>query len=93
MRGLLAAFLLSAATMATLLGWLLNRSRRQREPLRYVIQAVLRNVTWGLLLAIVGSGLLALDFDRSFVNMHRLLFEGDNWILPSHTLTIRSECG
>ncbi len=87
MRTVLAGFLLSSATTVVLLGGMLTRSRRRREPLRHVIRRVLRNITWILVVAIAGSTLLALDFNRSFVSLHRLLFEGNNWILPSQTLT------
>lgn len=88
MRTVLGGFLGASAVTAGLLGWMLFRARRRCEPLRHVSRRVLRNVAGILLVMIAASALLALDFDRSFVKLHGLLFEGNNWILPPHTLTV-----
>jgi uncharacterized membrane protein len=43
------------------------------------------------LLAVVPllGGLLALDFDRTFLSLHQVLFESRTWVLPSYSLTAR----
>ena len=89
MRKVLGGFLASTAATVGALVWMLMRARRRAEPMRDVARCILRNMAWILLATAAVGAAMALDFDRSFVKLHRLLFEGSNWIVPTHTVTAR----
>ena len=89
MRTMLGAFFASSAAAAALLAWLLMSARRRGLTARQIARYVLRNSAWILLIMIAASAFLALDFDRSFVTLHGLLFEGKNWVLPTYSVTAR----
>lgn len=89
MRTVLGGLLVSIGASVGTLAWLLIGARRRGEPMRNVARRVLRNMAWILLVTISAGALLALDFDRSFLKLHRLLFEGSNWIMPTYSVTAR----
>ncbi len=89
MRMMLAGFLGSTVVTVTSLAWMLSSARRRGKPLRRIARQVLGNMAWMLLATIAAGVLLALNFDRSFLVLHRLLFEGQNWLVPAHSLTAR----
>ncbi len=89
MQGVLGVFLVSALATLGTLGWVMVAARRRQQPLRAVASQLLRNLAWLLLATITAGIFLALNFERSFVALHRLLFEGGNWILPTYSVTAR----
>ena len=89
MRTILGCFLVSTAVAVIMLAWMLAGARRRGEPRRLAIRKVMGNTAWILLTLIATGALLALDFDRSFLHLHHLLFEGPNWIMPTYSVTAR----
>ena len=88
-RVTLAGFLVSTVVTLASLAWILAHGRRRGTPLRWIARKVLGNMAWMLLTTIAAGVLLALNFDRSFLVLHHLLFEGQNWMVPTHSLTAR----
>ena len=84
-----AAFFWSAALAVGLFAWILVGTRRRGESRCRLVARVLRRTGLILLATIAASVLLSLNFDKSFVALHRLLFDGNNWLLPPTSLTIQ----
>ncbi len=89
MRAGVVAFFWSAAVALGLFSWMLIGAGRRGASRCQLVVRVLRRTGLILLATIVVSVLLSLNFDTSFVALHRLLFDGNNWVLPPSSLTIQ----